>query len=361
MQMLDCADPNWSELSDANMPPFLAYSVQLARPHLVTTSAVDSNELRALPQSELEHKVNQYATKVMEAGENLARQFDVIHAHDWMSFPAALKLASRTHKPFIAQIHSTEYDRVPHGYGSSFITATERAGMQQAQVVIAVSEYTKRLLVEKYDIDAAKIQVVHNGIGAPLTKPDPGAHHFASKRPVIVFMGRLTMQKGADYFLKLAQSVLRRIPEALFVIAGSGDMYHELLFKTAYDKLSASVVFSGFLRETQKDKLLDRADVFVMPSISEPFGLVALEAAQRHTPVIISKNTGVSEVLQSAVAVDFWDVEQMSTEIVHLLNDASHAQTVREAQLQDVARASWDASAHKLQHIYSSVIRKAML
>lgn len=356
MQVLTCTDPSWSADGQLYTPPFLSYSAQQPVPMVAPSTAVNSDELRALPQSELERKVDQYAHQVAQTGSQMKRGFDIIHAHDWMSFPAALALANRTRKPFIAHVHSTEFDRVPHGLGSSFITHTEAQGMQRADRVVAVSFYTKRLLVDRYGIDPEKIEVVHNGIAPALPAPNPGKHHFASKRPVIVFMGRLTMQKGAEYFLKLARSTLRAIPEALFVVAGNGDMYHQLLFQSAYDQLSASVLFSGFLREGQKDMLLDRADVFVMPSVSEPFGLVALEAAQRHTPVIISKNAGVSEVLKGSISRDFWDIDGMTREIVRLLTDAPYAQTVRDAQLSDVAATTWEASAQSLRGVYRKVM-----
>jgi len=220
--------------------------------------------------------------------------------------------------------------------------------------VIAVSHYTKQILVNKYNIAASKIKVVHNGITPLSTPTDPGNHHFAHKRPVIVFMGRLTSQKGAEYFLHLASSIVAQKPEALFVVAGNGDMYHELLLKTAKQGLSASVVFSGFVRSNQKHKLLDRADVFVMPSLSEPFGLVALEAAQRHTPVIVSKSSGVVEVLPSAIAVDFWDVDMMTKTVVNLLADDSLHQAVTQNQLGDLNHTTWVNSAKRIKEVYRS-------
>ncbi len=356
MQVLECSDPSWliQPGTTSDEPPFMAYTPTFKPLPQIRTGVVSSHQLRSMPQSEFENKVEQYAQKVTDAGMHRAKQFDVIHAHDWMSFPAALKLSAKSGKPYIAHIHSTEYDRVPHGYGSAYITNTEYQGMLHAQRVVAVSYYTKRLLVEKYGIASQAITVVHNGI-TDLSQPtDPGRHHFASKRPVIVFMGRLTMQKGAEYFLKLAEAVVKAIPDALFVVAGNGDMYHELLFRSAYDKLSASVVFSGFLRDGQKAKLLDRADVFVMPSVSEPFGLVALEAAQRHTPVIISKNAGVSEVLKGSIALDFWDIQGMTKQIVSLLTDESRAAQVRAAQLNDLQRTTWSSAAQHLRQVYRS-------
>jgi len=273
-----------------------------------------------------------------------------------MSFPAARKLAQATGKPYVAHVHSTEMDRIPDGNGSQYIINTELEGMSHATRVIAVSYYTKQLLTHTYGIDPAKIDVVHNGITPLVYPPDTGRHHFAPKRPVIVFMGRLTVQKGAEYFLHLARAVLQKIPSALFIVAGSGDMYHQLLLETADQKLSAHVLFSGFVRDKQRETLLDRADVFVMPSISEPFGLVALEAAQRHTPVIVSKNAGVSEVLPSAIQTDFWDIQKMTNEIVRMVAKPTAYQQVVTGQLNDISQATWSAASAKIKEVYQKVL-----
>lgn len=354
MHVLECSDPAWfAQGANSTHPPFFAYTAATPAPHVFLNGVVDRHKLQTLPQSDLESKVDKYAELVFTKGKQLEQNFDVIHAHDWMAFPAAMNLAQATKKPFIAHVHSTELDRIPNGYGSSYIMSTEYEGMRNATRVIAVSFYTKQLLVNKYGIDPNKIDVVHNGIAPLSSLPDVGKHHFASKRPVIVFMGRLTMQKGADYFLALAESVLKSIPEALFVVAGSGDMYHELLLQTAGRGLSANVLFSGFVRDEQREKLLNRADLFVMPSISEPFGLVALEAAQRRTPVIVSSNSGVSEVMPSSVVTDFWDIEKMTAEILRLLsNPASHS-TMADLQSRDLEKVTWDSAASKIRHVYN--------
>jgi len=361
MNVLSCVDPSWDVvgIDGKQIPPFQAYTGALPESKSLVDAIKKFNidTLRALPQSELENKVHQYADSVGSQGKRLQHNYDLIHAHDWMSYPAAMKLKQETGKAYIAHIHSTEFDRIPSGYGSNYIMRTEYEGMQAADRVIAVSNYTKRILIEKYSINPHKIDVVHNGISAPTVAPDPGTHHFAHRRPVIVFMGRLTMQKGADYFIYLARKVLKEIPDALFVVAGSGDMYHELLIKNAYNGLSASVVFSGFVRDNQREKLLDRADVFVMPSLSEPFGLVALEAAQRHTPVIISKTAGVSEVMSGSIVVDFWDIDAMTRNITQILADKNHSQTIVNNQLQNLQETTWEKAAHKVRSVYDMTLR----
>lgn len=349
MTTLDCFDPAW--MTDGqNRPPFLAYTAAQMSP--TVNRQLNADELHALPQSELEQKVKQYAELVQQQAQKIRDSFEVIHAHDWMSFPAAVKVQQATGKPLIAHVHSTEYDRIPHGAGSPFIINTEQYGLRHADRVIAVSFYTKHLLVQRYQIDPDKIDVVHNGAPTMTSASRPNRVSFAQRRPVVVFMGRLTMQKGAEYFLKVAKAVTSKMPEALFVIAGDGDMYHELLFQTAYDQLSASLLFSGFVRDTQREKLLDRADVFVMPSLSEPFGLVAIEAAQRHTPVIVSKNTGVSEVLPSARAIDFWDIDAMSNAITELISKPTVAQATVTNQLHELSQVTWAAAADKVKGVY---------
>ena len=354
MQVIGCPDP-WGETGPGiTTPPFLAYSTSTSSP-VISAARFEKENLSAMPQSELEARVDLYAQKVHDVATE-RQSFDIIHAHDWMSFPAAIEVKNETGRPLVAHMHSSEFDRIPNGHGSPYIQRMDYEGMLAADRVIAVSYYTKQLLVKKYGIHPDKIDVVHNGI-TPVMDGKIEATQFAKGRPVVVFMGRLTAQKGAQFFLALAKEVLSLVPETLFVLAGNGDMYHELLFSTAHQGLSASVLFSGFIRDTQKNKLLDRADVFVMPSLSEPFGLVALEAAQRQTPVIISKTSGVAEVLPSSIAIDFWDVDQMRDSIVLLLKNRNQAQTQVRQQLQDINNTSWENAATKVKEVY----RKAFL
>ncbi|MCA9373150.1 glycosyltransferase family 4 protein [Candidatus Woesebacteria bacterium] len=357
LSLLGCYDPAWQLDGAVVAPPFSAYQVS-GEPSITPGELLDSEELRTLPQSELDARVTDYANLVASEEKKVDKKVDVIHAHDWMSFPAALKIRQQSSKPVIAHVHSTEFDRVPHGHGSQFIHQVEYQGLQGAHHVIAVSEYTKQLLVSQYAVDPKKITVVHNGID-PLQKSVEPAQ-FARSKKVIVFMGRLTMQKGGEFFLQLAHQVLQKIPNALFVIAGNGDMYQELLFKTAYDQLSAHVLFSGFVRDRQRDLLLNRADVFVMPSLSEPFGLVALEAAQRKTPVVVSKQSGVAEVLPSAIQVDFWDVDKMTDEIVRLVQAPEEIQSRVEGQMQDLSNLTWSNSANKVRAIYQKLFQKPL-
>jgi glycogen synthase len=355
MQVITCQTSSELEEQLTNYPPFLAYAPSMPLSH--TFKHASSAELSALPQSEIEQRVNYYADQVLTTGQKLRRKYDIVHAHDWMAFPAAMKIKEALKKPFIAHVHSTELDRIPNGHGSHYIAHTEYAGMQAATKVIAVSHFTKRLLIEKYNVDPKKIEVVHNGVQA-VSHLDEAHSQFAVRRPMIVFMGRLTAQKGAEYFLQLAKAVLKEVPNALFVVAGNGDQYHSLLFQSAFDQLSASVLFTGFLRDRQREALLSRADVFVMPSISEPFGLVALEAAQRQTPVIVSNNSGVKEIMSHALQADFWDVDRMAAQIHQLIEDKDFRQKVVAGQNDDLKHATWQNAAGQVSSIYSKLLQK---
>lgn len=356
MKVLVCQDPAWlksKSKNKASLPPFTAYSNETSVP-VEFLENMDGVKLRTLPTSELERKVNQYADRVVSRGMR-QNDFGVIHAHDWMAFPAGIKLKEKTGKPLVVHVHSTEFDRSALNTGSHFISHTEYEGMQIADKVIAVSSYTKRLLIDKYAVSPSKIDVVYNGID-PLDAI-PTTDSFAQKRPVVAFMGRLTLQKGVEFFIAVAHEVINKIPNVLFVVAGSGDMYHELLLKTAEAQVTASVLFSGFVRDNQKEKLLNRADVFLMPSVSEPFGLVALEAAQRGIPVIVSTNAGVSEVLPHGIAVDFWDVDQMAEAVVGVLSDQEKSRKIAYGQHQDIKEVTWDRAARNIQEVY----RKAFI
>jgi len=348
LTLLDCSHPDWGKAP--KQPPFSAYR-QLPAVDRLDPANLNLRKLSSLPQSDLERQVNQYSGQVVKKSRK--NDFEVIHAHDWFAFPAGMSLKQKTGKPLVAHVHSTEFDRSPTG-GSQYIMKSEYEGMKFADNVIAVSAYTRKILMDKYGIDGQKIKVVHNGID-PISNANPGKHHFAQSRPVVVFMGRLTGQKGPEYFLDLAHSVLHHLPEAIFIVAGNGDLYQELLFTTAHKGLSSKVLFSGFVRGNQKAKLLDRADVFVMPSLSEPFGLVAVEAAQRSTPVIISKNSGVAEVLPSSVQVDFWDIDLMTHKIVELLENKDLVQQVVTGQNNELKDVTWKSAAQKVTEVYKEV------
>ncbi len=351
MRVLDCYDPCW-ENAKSDSPPFYAYSSTKKTKSIIHEGQLDSRALSRLPQSDIEQKVKQYSQLVEKQALSRQKDYQLIHAHDWMSFPAAVNLKKKTGKPLVSHVHSTEVDRIPSGYGSPYITAVEKEGMEQSDVVVAVSYYTKRLLIDKYKIDENKIRVVHNGVSALDYAPQREPKHFAVKRPVVSFMGRLTNQKGTHHFINIGRQVMQQMPRALFVLAGSGHLYHELLLHSAGQELTAHVLFSGFVRGEQKRKLLERTDVFVMPSVSEPFGLVALEAAQHDIPVIVSKTAGVGEILESCIKADFWDEKLMADKIIQLLADQGYHQQIVNGQRRELRDATWSKTANKLRQVY---------
>ncbi len=363
MDVVDCAHSPWAtdccRTTKFNQPPFSVY-----QPITSAQQIYSRKKRRALnsfglpkPGSQLEARVSQYAQEVLKFARAHADEFDLVHAHDWMTLPAAMAIKKELGKPYIAHIHSTEYDRSLTDDLHTYIGYSEEEGMRLADQVIAVSYYTKRILVEKYGINPEKIEVVHNGIVPLLQDLNEVPRTFAKNRPVVVFMGRLTIQKGPDYFLELAGEILKQKPNTLFIVAGNGDMYQQLLFTNAGKSLSANVLFSGFIRGDTQKKLLDRADVFVMPSVSEPFGLVALEAAKQKTPVIISKTSGAGEVLAGSPQVDFWDIKAMSTAVIQLLDDKKYRQQVIKNQLNKLSSLSWKAAAHKVEKIYQKLLK----
>jgi len=283
-------------------------------------------------------------------------QSPLLHAHDWMSIPAGLRAKAKTGKPLVLQIHSTEFDRSGGGEPNHAIADVEWQGLTEADKIIAVSAYTKRLIVEKYAIPSDKIEVVHNGID-----PNPEYHskpllQFLNNKPLILFVGRLTIQKGPEYFLAVAKKVIEKQRQAIFVLAGQGDMFQSLLVSSAYQGLSGSVLFAGFLRGKEKMNLYKRADVFVMPSVSEPFGIAALEAALANTPVIVSKNSGVIEVLPHAYPIDFWDVDEMSKTILDLISKPEVRRQQANQVQQEAQSLEWTKMAKRVQSIYHDLL-----
>lgn len=292
----------------------------------------------------------------------LRSDFDVIHAHDWLSFGAGIKAKEATGKPFIAHIHATEFDR-GGGFGiNQYVYEKEKAGFEAADKVIAVSEYTKKVVNEKYGIELSKIEVVHNGIEieeidhkeidtmASLTKIKEAGYS------IVLFLGRLTIQKNPEMILRAAKEILEHRPKTIFVFAGSGDMEGELIHKAVELGISDKVVFAGFVTGNPKHRLYRVADLFIMPSISEPFGIVPLESLANGTPAIVSKQSGVSEVINHALKVDFWDKDEIINKVVALLSHGPLKATLSEHGTREVHTVNWDRAADKVKSIYEQLV-----
>lgn len=278
-----------------------------------------------------------------------AQNFDVVHCHDWMTYPAAMALAQVTGRPMVAHIHSTEFDRSGE-HVHQRVYDIERRGMHAAIRVVAVSNYTKSLCIQRYGLDPEKIDVVYNGIdqGGQPTEDDD----IASKDKIVLFLGRITMQKGPEYFVASAKKVLEKMDNVKFIVAGSGDMARRMIELAAEMGIGHKVLFTGFLRGKDVARVFRMADCYVMPSVSEPFGIAPLEAMSHDVPVIISKQSGVSEVLTHALKVDFWDVNEMANKILAVLRHPPLSQTLREHGRFELRRLTWDGAAAQCVEIY---------
>lgn len=277
-------------------------------------------------------------------------RYDIIHGHDWMTYPAAIKAKEVSGRPIVLHVHSTEFDRTAD-HPNEIIYDIEREGFSKADKIIAVSNYTKQRIVDHYGVPAEKIDVVYNGIDLATT---PG--YYEKKGKVVTFIGRLTIQKGADHFLRMAKKVLEMDPEVTFIVAGKGDMEYRLIEMACDMGLSKNVFFAGWVDEEKRNRLFEMSSVYVMPSLSEPFGIVALEAISAGVPVIISKNSGVSEVVNHCFKVDFWDVDEMTNKILSLLRfRGSMGLDMAQQSYQELSRLSWMNAAKHLESIYQQV------
>jgi glycosyltransferase involved in cell wall biosynthesis len=283
------------------------------------------------------------------------QKYDLVHAHDWMTFPAGIEIARRAGAPLLVHVHSLEYDRA--GYGADRdIVAVEHQGLENAARVIAVSYYTRGLINRVHETPLDKISVVHNGVYARETV-EAYTEQRTSTGPVVLFLGRVTFQKGPEYFVQAAARVLEHVPDTVFIMAGSGDMLPRMKALVEELGITESFRFPGFLRGAEVERAFSTADVYVMPSVSEPFGIAPLEAMSHDRPVIVSKQSGVSEVLRNALKVDFWDVDKIASQIVALLELPELRQVIIERAREEIRHIHWDAAAETLVPIYESVLR----
>jgi glycosyltransferase involved in cell wall biosynthesis len=299
-------------------------------------------------------EVHRYAAIAVELAAE--EDFDIVHAHDWMTYPAGIAIAALKGKPLIVHIHSTEFDRSGE-HVNQMIYDIERQGFHAADKIIAVSQFTKNIITSRYGVSSEKVEVVHNGVernngnGASLAEAG-----IRSDEKIVLFLGRITMQKGPEYFLQAAKRVLEVMNNVKFVMAGSGDLMHHSVELAAYLGIGQKVLFTGFLRGEQVQKIYRMADLYVMPSVSEPFGIAPLEALNHDVPVIISKQSGVSEVLTHALKVDFWDIDEMANKIIAVLKHPPLSTTLRDYGNYEVRRLRWVDSAAKCAKIYQEML-----
>ncbi|KKU63488.1 MAG: 4-alpha-glucanotransferase [Candidatus Amesbacteria bacterium GW2011_GWA1_47_16] len=289
---------------------------------------------------------------------------DLIHAHDWLCFPAGISAGQVSDRPLVSHIHATEYDRSGGSGADPIVYSLEKQGLDEADAVIAVSNFTKRLLTAHYFQPASKVNVVHNGIkteefgfespsGADILDPLKKAGY-----KVVLYVGRLTMSKAPDNFIRAAARVLEYQPKTVFLLAGSGEMESQVISLAARLGISDKVLFAGFIRGTLLHQVFRTADLFIMPSVSEPFGLTALEAVASGTPALISRQSGVSEALSHVLKVDFWDIDEMVNQIVSVLSHPPLHDALQANGRKEVKGVSWAAAAAKTIEIYKKVLRK---
>ncbi len=324
------------------------------------TFAVNSNAPAAQVSSagysgDIYTEIHRYSAVAVGLAAN--QQFEIVHAHDWMTFPAGMAVASISGKPLIVHIHSTEFDRSGENV-NQIIYDIERKGMHAAAKIVAVSHRTRNIIISRYGISGDKVEVVHNGIDLNSSSSNwiLSETGINKNEKIVLFLGRITMQKGPEYFLHAAKKVLDVMDNVKFVMAGSGDMMHRAVELAAELGIGSKVLFTGFLRGDNVQDIYKMADLFVMPSVSEPFGLVPLEALDNDVPVIISKQSGVAEVLTHALKVDFWDIDEMANKIVAVLRYPSLRVMLQSHGNYEVRKLRWKDSAEKCAKIYTEVL-----
>ncbi len=277
--------------------------------------------------------------------------FDIIHAHDWMTFPAAVEIKKKFKKPLVLHVHSLDYDRVGP-VNNSWVFSLEKMAIEAADLVIPVSHYTGLILEEHYKIPSNKIFPVHNAL--EFIRPYHSKKPFSEK--MVLFVGRITHQKGPEYFLKTARKVLQKDDNIKFVLAGKGDQLSDLMDNNEYKEISKHIEFTGHIDREKVFELLSMADVFCLTSVSEPFGIAALEAAQFDVPIILSRKSGVSEVLPGALISDYWDTDLMANQILKLLSDKKMSKKGIQKNRRALKSLTWDNAADKILGAYSKLI-----
>jgi glycosyltransferase involved in cell wall biosynthesis len=281
-------------------------------------------------------------------------EFDVIHAHDWLTYSAGVAAKKISGKPLVVHMHATEFDRSGENYNEN-VYEIERKGMAEADRVITVSNLTRNIVIERYHIDPEKVITVHNAVEPPEHSELLDAEKKV-KEKIVTFLGRITFQKGPEYFIEAACKVLERDNNVRFVMAGTGDLMEKMIRRVAKLKISSHFHFTGFLKGENVDRMFAMSDVYVMPSVSEPFGISPLEAMRSNVPVVISKQSGVAEVLNHVMKVDFWDVDAMADAIYGLLHYKSLNSMFITHGSEEVNNLKWESASKKIADIYESLL-----
>lgn len=281
-------------------------------------------------------------------------EFDIIHSHDWLTYPAGVFAKQISGKPLVIHVHATDFDR-SRGQVNPTVYAIEKRGMDMADHIMTVSDLTRKIVIEKYHQDPRKVTTVHNAV-----EPLPEADSFPKtprKDKVVTFLGRITMQKGPEYFVEAAHRVLQKTKGVRFVMAGSGDMMQAMIDLVAQRGIADRFHFTGFLKGRQVHEMLAESDVYIMPSVSEPFGISPLEAMQVGTPSIISKQSGCAEILTHAIKTDYWDIDAMADAIYAIVKYPAMYESLRNLGRDEVNNIKWYDAGLKVRSIYNSVIK----
>lgn len=298
-------------------------------------------------------EVSRYALVAAQIAKT--KEHEVIHAHDWLAFPAGIAAKEISGKPLVAHVHATEFDRSGESVNQP-VFEIEKAGMLAADHVVAVSHLTRKVCIERYGVHPDKVSVLHNAVlDASIIKSDARKH---VPEKIVTFLGRITFQKGPEYFVEAAKKVLDRDDNVRFVMAGSGDLLNRMVERVAELGMGTKFHFTGFLKGKDVDDMYAISDVYVMPSVSEPFGIAPLEAVRHNTPVIISKQSGVAEVLRNAIKIDFWDVDGMADAVFGLLHYESISRMFKELGSEELKKLKWEHVAAKLVTVYEKLTKE---
>jgi len=283
--------------------------------------------------------------------------FEVIHAHDWLTFPAAVSAKEISGKPLVVHVHSTDFDR-SGGSANPTIYAIEKNGLDAADHIIAVSNLIKKRLTDQYHISADKITTVYNAINSNSKHKHKNRIKSPKNEKVVTFLGRLTVQKGPEYFVNVARMIIHKMPNVHFVMAGAGEMKNQMIELCARFGIGSRFHFTGFLNSTEVEEMLNRSDVVIMPSLSEPFGIVPLEAMNANVPVIISNQSGVSELVSHVIKTDFWDVHAMADAVHGILCHPKLWRTMKTDGKKEVSKYNWQETAGYIRNIYIQTLVK---
>lgn len=279
---------------------------------------------------------------------------DVIHSHDWLTYPAGIHAKNVTGKPLVIHVHATDFDR-SRGNVNPQVFAIEKDGMENADHIITVSNLTRRTVIEKYGISPEKVTTVHNAV-IPLDEDLLKLPRHQTKEKIITFLGRITMQKGPEYFVEAAAKVLQKTKNVRFVMAGSGDMMDQMIRLVAKRDIADRFHFTGFLKGKQVYEMLADSDVYVMPSVSEPFGISPLEAMEMGVPSIISKQSGCAEILDNVIKVDYWDIDAMADAMHSIVTNKALYKTLREEGIKEIHQITWEKAGQKVVDVYNKVL-----